>query len=207
MIALKNELGVDNRSKLSKDLDPNEFLQYYYLSSELVSFCKENGIQLAGGKKIITKRIEHFLRTGEMLEEELQKPIKRKPIDFDNLSLDSIIEENYVCSEKHRTFFKNEIGENFYFCVDFQKYVKNNAGKTYRDAVEAYYKIMENKKHNKNKEIDSQFEYNTYIRDFFKDSNNKGKTIKTAIKCWNYKKMVKGSHKYDKDDLLHIEKD
>jgi len=47
--------------------------------------------------------------------------------------------------------------------------------------------------------LDSQFEYNTYIRDFFND--NKNLKLEDAIKCWNYKKKNKGSHKYEKDDL------
>lgn len=31
-------------------------------------------------------------------------------------------------------------------------------------------------------EIDRQFEYNTYIRDFFAD--NQGKSLEEAIRCW-----------------------
>ena len=40
------------------------------------------------------------------------------------------------------------------------------------------------KKNGKTK-IDKQFEYNTYIRDFFAD--NRGKSLDEAIKCWKYK--------------------
>ena len=47
--------------------------------------------------------------------------------------------------------------------------------------------------------IDRQFEYNTYIRDFFND--NKDKSLEQAIKCWKYKKSLKGHNKYEKDDL------
>lgn len=38
-------------------------------------------------------------------------------------------------------------------------------GKTYKEAITAYYQILEDKKKGKTK-IDKQFEYNTYIRDF-----------------------------------------
>lgn len=48
----------------------------------------------------------------------------------------------------------------------FQKWLKNNAGQTYGDAIEAYYQILEEKKKGKTV-IDKQFEYNTYIREFF----------------------------------------
>ncbi len=83
----------------------------------------------------------------------------------------------------------------------FQKWLKENAGKTYRDAIDAYYQILENKKKGRTK-IDRQFEYNTYIRDFFED--NKGKTLEDAIKCWKYKKELKGHNRYEKTDLTAL---
>lgn len=99
---------------------------------------------------------------------------------------------------KHRAFYKEQIGNNFSFNVTFQKWLKNNRGKTYQDSIDAYYQILENKKKNKTT-IDEQFEYNTYIRDFFHD--NKDKNLEQAIKCWKYKKGLKGHNKYEKIDL------
>ena len=57
------------------------------------------------------------------------------------------------------------------------KWLKANAGKTYSDAIRAYYRILEEKKQTKT-EIGGQFEYNTYIRDFFAD--NTGKSLQTT---------------------------
>lgn len=118
--------------------------------------------------------------------------------DVGIITEDTLIEPNFVCSEKHRAFFKGRIGESFSFNVIFQKWLKNNTGKTYGDAINAYYQILENKKKNKSS-IDKQFEYNTYIRDFFAD--NKGKTLEDAIKCWKYKKSIQGHNRYEKADL------
>ncbi len=66
------------------------------------------------------------------------------------------------------------------------------------DAVAAYLVIMEEKKRGKS-EIGSQFEYNTYIRDFFAD--NPGLALNEAIKCWKYKKSLPGSNRYERGDL------
>lgn len=55
--------------------------------------------------------------------------------------------------------------------------------------TDAYYQILEDKKKNKTT-IDKQFEYNTYIRDFFHD--NKDKSLDQAIQCWKYKKSLNG---------------
>ena len=57
---------------------------------------------------------------------------------------------------------------------------------------------MEEKKNSKTT-IDKQFEYNTYIRDFFSD--NKGRTLEEAIICWKYKKSLPGHNGYEKADL------
>ena len=64
--------------------------------------------------------------------------------------------------------------------------------------MQAYRDIAEQKKTTKTA-IDSQFEYNTYIRDFFAD--NKGRTLGDAIKCWKYKKSLPGHDRYERDDL------
>lgn len=50
--------------------------------------------------------------------------------------------------------------------------------------------------------IDKQFEYNTYIRDFFED--NQGKSLKEAILCWKYKKGLPGHNRYEKSDLIAL---
>ena len=183
------------RPELNNKLDSKTFKEYYYLKEELIDFCRKNNLQTTGSKLELNDRIEKFLDTGEKTTKSHDS---RKTQIIDEITLDSIIENNFVCSEKHRAFYKKEIGKSFSFNVIFQKWLKNNAGKTYKDSIEAYYKILEDKKTNKTK-IDKQFEYNTYIRDFFND--NKDIKLDDAIKCWKHKKSLKGHNKYEKDDL------
>ena len=128
--------------------------------------------------------------------------MRRKKNKVTELTPESVIEPDIVCSEKHREFFINHIGQSFSFNVTFQKWLKANAGKTYCEAREAYHEIAESKKHTKTK-IDSQFEYNTYIRDFFADNN--GKTLKDAIRCWKYKKGLRGHNRYERTDLAALD--
>lgn len=110
-----------------------------------------------------------------------------------------MIEENIVFSEVHRAFFKKELGDSFTFKVAFQNWLKQNAGKTYREAIAIYPEIAAQKP----KKIDSQFEYNTYVRDFFSD--NKGRSLQEAIACWKYKKAQPGSNKYQSADLSALD--
>lgn len=190
---------MEERPKLNKDLDAETFQNYYYLKEELVVFCRENHLPIKGDKKELTERISYFLSTGKVLKSREKRPAK---VSVEKINEDTIIESNISFSENHRAFFEEKIGGSFSFLVPFQKWLKANAGKTYRDAISAYYVILEEKKKNK-VAIDQQFEYNTYIRDFFLD--NQGKSLKEAILCWKYKKSLPGHHRYEKSDLVALE--
>lgn len=190
---------MSKRPVLDRNLDSKTFRDFYYLKEELVNFCRENGIPVSGGKVEITDRIAYFLDTGKILS--VQTARKRTTV-ISTIREDTKIEANFVCSEKHRAFFREHIGSDFSFNVTFQKWLKSNTGKTYKEAIAAYYQILEDKKKGKTK-IDKQFEYNTYIRDFFAD--NEGKSLEEAIKCWKYKKQLQGHNRYERTDLVAIE--
>lgn len=188
-----------DRPILDRNLSSTVFREFYYLKEELVDFLRLNGLPTTGEKVELAERIAFFLDTGEVKPVKLQRT---KVVNISDIKTDTIIEDNFVCSEKHRAFFKEHIGNSFSFNVAFQKWLKANAGKSYSDAITAYYQILDEKKKSKTT-IDSQFEYNTYIRDFFAD--NQGKSLKDAIKCWNYKKQSRGHNRYERSDLIAIE--
>lgn len=190
---------MTERPALDRQLDSKTFRGFYYLKEELIDFCRKNGLPVSGSKIEITDRIAYFLETGGILS---ASPAKKKGTTISDISEDTRIEPDFVCSETHRAFFKEQIGGSFSFNVPFQKWLKNNAGKTYKDAIAAYYEIMEEKKKGTTV-IDKQFEYNTYIRDFFAD--NKGKSLEEAIQCWNYKKQLYGHNRYEKSDLAALD--
>ena len=190
---------MSERPKLNKESDADAFRSFYYLKQELVDFCRENGLPTSGGKAELTDRIAYFLDTGKVLKSSAKR---KAAVTAGLLTEDTIIEPNIVCSEKHRAFFREKIGKSFSFNVRFQKWLKTSAGKTYSDAIRAYYQILEEKKQSKT-EIGAQFEYNTYIRDFFAD--NPGKSLRDAIVCWNYTKGLSGHHRYEQSDLRALD--
>ena len=188
---------MNARPELNGNIDSKTFNDYYYLKRELIDFCRKNNLPTVGSKQELIDEINTFLDKGERSRKSHSKTIKH----IFEITLDTLIEDNFICSEKHRIFYKQQIGNNFTFNVPFQKWLKNNPGKTYKDSIDAYYQIVNNKKSIKTT-IDKQFEYNTYIRDFFSD--NKGLTLQDAIKCWKYKKTLKGHNKYEKEDLIAL---
>jgi hypothetical protein len=186
------------RPILNKQTGADEFILYYWLKEELVSFCKEQGLSTGGSKEELTKRVLEYLKPGSVLPSvkiKTQKPQKNTEI----LSLDARIPAGCRSDEIHREFFKSVIGDHFKFNVSFMNWLKENAGKTYREAVEQWLCIMEGKKSGKKQEIGKQFEYNTYTRAFFED--NPDAKREDCIACWNYKKSLPGHNKYDEKDL------
>lgn len=184
---------MSERPKLHKNLDPLLFERYYYLKEELIAFCKKEKLQSTGSKEELNKIIVHYLKTKEKLIIQ-----KEKRVQCDVLDLDTMIPLNMSYSEINREFFKQYLGDQFRFTVPFQRWLKANAGKTFQDAINAYPNLL------RDKVIDKQFEYNTYIRDFFQD--NADKSLKDAITCWNYKKSIGGHNRYEKEDLLVLSK-
>lgn len=192
---------IDARPDLDLKLSAGIFRQYYYLKEELVDFCRRNNLQATGSKSELSERIAVFLESGKRTRAEHKT---QKSQSAGEIKPNNIIEENFVCSEKHRAFFKEQVGKSFSFNVVFQKWLKSNAGKTYAEAITAYHQILQEKKSAKGKgEIEKQFEYNTYIRDFF--AANKDKTLEQAIKCWKFKKSQKGHNKYEDSDLAVLQ--
>ena len=185
---------MPERPELDRKITVDDFLGHYYLKEELVRFCRDNGLPVSGGKTELTERIAHFLSGGEIMTPR-PKNARQKSV-VGEITRETVIEENIVCSEKHRAFFLKEAGKGFRFCV------RENAGKTYGEAVDAYFTITSDKT---KKPIGKQFEYNTYIQDFFAD--NKGKTLDDAILCWNYKKSLKGHNRYERSDLTALDTD
>ncbi|MEG0404232.1 MAG: DUF6434 domain-containing protein [Anaerorhabdus sp.] len=187
---------MSKRPDLKCTLDSKVFGEYYYLKEELVLFCKENQLPTSGSKLEIANRIKIFLDNGD--QQQVKKVIKSS-VSIEPFTLSTIIEPNIRYSEKHRTFFKQYLGKSFSFNVPFQRWLKENSGKTYKDAIDIYPILLKEKKE-KGTQIDAQFEYNTYIHAFFLD--NQDKSLKDAIKCWKYKKSLRGHNKYEKSDCI-----
>ena len=199
-----NDENTNRRPPLTKALKSEDFKEYYFLKEELKDFCKKEGLKVSGRKNQLEERIIYYLDTGKILDDSkhaedknnLSKPNLNKNSASEEIALDSILGENFKCSEDKREFFENEIGKGFKFKVKFQKWLKANPEKTYQDAIDAYYEFQNSKEKTK---IGNQFQYNQYIRDFFKDNDDK--TLNDAIKCWKHKKSLKGHNKYERSDL------
>lgn len=49
--------------KLNKDISVSDFYKYYWLKSELIEFCKKEGLIHTGNKEVLSLRIKNYLLT------------------------------------------------------------------------------------------------------------------------------------------------
>ncbi|PQJ79573.1 DUF6434 domain-containing protein [Polaribacter porphyrae] len=200
---------MDKRPTLNKDISVKDFTDFYWLKKELMQFCKKEDLRITGSKIDISKRIAEYLNTGK--KNELIKSTENKKTSTfnwktENLTLKTLITDNYKSTENVRSFFEKEIGKQFKFNIKFMNWMKVNSGKNLKDAIEEWNKItIQNKLSSAVKNIAPQFEYNTYLRDFLLDNPKLKRNL--GIQLWNLKKQLRGNNKYEKEDLNLIKDD
>ena len=106
----------------------------YKTKEELKKECRALGLPVSGSKEDLIYR----LKTGEPTTIKTRVKSNTPTVITD----ETLIEENIVCSQKHREYFVSKLGNGFSFKVSFQKWLKANAGKTYLDAVNAYKDVI-----------------------------------------------------------------
>lgn len=206
------------RPKLDRQLDADVFANYYWLKAELIDFCRRHGLPRGGGKLELSARIQSYLK-GEINPGVSTKPAAprkkrsspntsaRKPVSKGTqaelaaagpIALEDAIPASYRSDERHRAFFQSVIGKRFRFNVPFMNWMKQNAGKTYRAAVQEWQRLESLRKQGKQPAIAPQFEYNQYTRDFF--AANPGASREEALRCWQHKRSLPGHNRYEDED-------
>ena len=82
LVRSRRGVYMNDRPVLDRNLDSKTFRDYYYLKEELVSFCRENGIPVSGGKIEITDRIAYFLDTGKILPAPAERKKPQQSLSF-----------------------------------------------------------------------------------------------------------------------------
>ena len=138
------------------------------------------------------------VRLNTIADEKL--PVSKFDWNKEILTTETIITDNYKNTENVRVFFAAQIGDHFYFTVEFMNWIKHHAGQPLSNAILRWEELREKKKDNTFKsEITSQLEYNRYIRMCL--AANPELTLADAIKYWKLKRVRKEGRIYDKTDL------
>jgi hypothetical protein len=168
-----------------------EFNQWYWLKEEMVDICKMSGLPSVGGKFELRDRIMYALDHNGAI---LPTPPKKKPSSKfkwskEELSLDTLITDNVSFGPNFRNFMKAQIGPPFSCHSDFMDWVKANAGKTLKDAVEQWHALEDRKKDPKfQRSIAKHNMLSQYVRDFL--AHQEDASFKEALYYWNKKKLL-----------------
>lgn len=195
---------MDTRPQLTKAISIKDFIDFYWLKSELVEFCKSENLPVSGGKIEVATRIAEYLRTGKIVSK--AKKDKRAISNFDwsqgPLTLDTEITDNYRNTQLVRAFFLEHVGSQFKFSVKLMNWMKANQGKNLTDAITAYHQLKKEYQETKVKDIAPQFEYNTYLRDCL--FANPKLSRNEAIAMWKVKRSKRGHNRYETEDINYL---
>ena len=183
---------------------------YYWLKEELVRFCGQLGIPATGQKLEILARIEAFLHgerfpeaapqsesTSDMQQKTASRNTSAKRRDSDApLTLETPI-VNFKSDQKTREFFKSVVGPHFHFTAHMGDFMRDHPQLTYGEYAQEWQAEYERRKNADYKPpIMKSCEYNQFVRDFFADEQNQGKSLRDAISAWNEVKRKHGARKY-----------
>ncbi|MEM9299223.1 MAG: DUF6434 domain-containing protein [Bacteroidota bacterium] len=193
------------RPDLENIMSGAEFNRWYWTKEEMVKICRNAGLPVNGRKFDLRDRIMYALdNKGETLSwQKKNKPISKFNWAKSQLTLETEITDNVSFGPNFRNFLKSQIGNKFYCHSDFMDWVKSNAGRTLRDAVEKWLELERRKDDPTFKrDIADNNMYAQYTRDFIED--NPGKSLKDAKKYWLLKKQLPtgdGFIRYEKSDF------
>lgn len=185
------------KPKLTKAIDLTIFETYYWLKTELIDFCKKQGLSSKGSKEELTGRIEVFIRTGVRSNPPTKKTTgnrdSEKPITLKTPVI------HYKNDAPTRGFFVQHIGPRFHFTAYLRQFgkkiIKRRKPLTYGELVKGWLAEEARKKNpHYQTHIDKQFEYNRFIRDFF--ASEAGKSRNEAIQAWKIVRAIPGPNTY-----------
>lgn len=174
----------------------SDFRRYYRWKTELIEFARSLGLRTHGHKPELSGRIERRLRG---LPEASEPPRNRTKGSRDS---DRPLRRNtpvvdYTSDRKTRAFFESEIGPEFHFTYHLNQFRLARKKLTYGELVDEWLSERARRRDpGYEAKIASHGKYNRFIRDFFADERNEGKTLREAAVAWNSVKHEPGDHRY-----------
>ncbi|MFK7914087.1 MAG: DUF6434 domain-containing protein [Pseudomonadales bacterium] len=178
-----------------------ELRRWYWLKSELSAEARRLGVPSSGAKFTILERLCHYHDTGERQrpEQVTAKPSSRFDWHAADLSMQTIVTDNYRNTQNVRRFFQRELNPAFKFNLALLDWFRQNVGSTLGDAA-AFWKDQQTA--SIQTKIKPHNQFNQYTRDFLKDNPALG--MQDVREVWALKKQLPsdtGRHVYEPSDL------
>ena len=185
-----------------------ELKRWYWLKSELVAELRRRGLKQAGGKFTLLDRLAHHLDTGDADVPSAAPARATSRFDWHSapLTLETPITDSYKNTQNVRRFFTEQCGAQFKFNRLFMAWMKQNAGKTLRDAVAEYDRLAKAAAQSGHQsDIADHNQFNQYTRDFLTDNPACGMADVRAAWAWKRSQPSEdGRHRYARTDLAAL---
>ena len=176
-----------------------DFISYYWMKDDLVRFARRLGLPTHGHKPELGARIERRLRRIPNRDEPRRKSAKG-PRDSDRALSRETRVVHYKSDARTRAFFESEIGPAFHFTYRLNQWrlAREDAGNlTYGDLIDEWLAERERRRDPAYEAtLAAQGEYNLFVRGFFADPANAGKSLADAAGAWNAIKGRRCSRRY-----------
>ena len=184
------------KRSLRPEMGVTEFRAYYWMKADLVRFARQLGLATHGYKPELGARIERCLEGLPALTESALEPSNVHRDSDRPLRRDTPV-VRYMSDAKTRAFFESQIGPGFHFTYRLNQYRLAHRTLTYGDLVDEWIAERDRRRNSSYKaEIARHGKYNRFIRDYFADELNRGKSLRDAAAAWNEIKTRKGDPRY-----------
>jgi hypothetical protein len=166
------------------------------MKADLVRFARQLGLPTRGHKPELVAQIERRLQGLPALTESGPEPSKSNRDSDRPLRRDTPV-VRYLSDAKTRAFFESQIGPGFHFTYRLNQYRLTHRTLTYGDLVDEWIAERDRRRNSSYQaEIAQHGKYNRFIRDYFADERNRGKSLRDAAAAWNEIKTRKGDPRY-----------
>lgn len=191
--------STEKRPAIESIKSSAEFERWYWLKAELLDYCRHHRLGTVGQKRELAARIVQYLDTGTVVKPRSKKVASTFDWGKEPLKLSTIITDSYRNSSNMRKFMKAQAGEHFKFSNEFMEWMRNNEGKTLKDAVK-FWQALDQKKRKagyREKPL-PQNQYNAFTRAL--SEVRPGITAKEMRRLWAIKRSKPGPHTYEPGD-------
>ena len=177
------------RESLTISISPDVFKRCYYNKDQLKMFCQQYGISTVGSKDDLSRRIEYFLRTGN-IKKDSKKAHHGKADSEQGIMLNTQV-VHYKSDSKTRMFMKNHMPRFTGFSAWVQNKIRERLANgdvfTYADVIQMHLGFLLQKDRakatgEKMKVAHDSCQYNQFAIDYKNDPNTKPHTLMDAWK-------------------------
>lgn len=165
-----------SRPALTAALAEREFVRWYWLKSELVDFCRAEGLPSVGSKQALAGRV-----AARLAGRPVPRPVAAGPLHDrmpQRFSAATVIGRGWRLTRSLRGYFVGVHGARFRFNAVLRAFIYRGEGRTLSEASDCYRRSLAAGPG----PIAEQFEYNRHMRDFFR--RNPGATRAEALASW-----------------------